>query len=455
MNLQAADRIGRISLLDVLPAAGPVPEPPTDRRFDAALASPPAKRTSPATSPPAESATRKDTPRSDRDDKTAAEPASEADENPDHYPAVTTQSTSQSADEPAQEEDEADDDNELADALVTPLVLLAELPPAAPLEETESPAADEAIAGKQAALLPAAHAAAELSPPARPVDAAATQPEKGVEPADVALTGAAVSAELAATARSQATAAQPAETALPAEISELMEVPAAPDEVEPYALGGRNDSREKSEESSQPAEDRPSSDPLAETRADLSATMAGAASAGEPGTQDLVAAAAASAPAADAPPASSAQNNPATLPVQPQPLARLSPDLLTAAAGRPGRDEAAAPVDSARLLHRVARAFAAAQEVGGEIRLRLSPPELGSLRLEVRVQDGVMVARLETETSAARTALIENLPALRERLAEQGVRIERFDVDLMQRQPGGTPDRQPDQPAQPPAPTPA
>jgi flagellar hook-length control protein FliK len=52
-----------------------------------------------------------------------------------------------------------------------------------------------------------------------------------------------------------------------------------------------------------------------------------------------------------------------------------------------------------------------------------------------------VVARLETENSAAKTALLDNLPALRERLAEQGLRIDRFDVDLMQRQPGGMPDR--------------
>jgi flagellar hook-length control protein FliK len=108
-------------------------------------------------------------------------------------------------------------------------------------------------------------------------------------------------------------------------------------------------------------------------------------------------------------------------------------------------------MDTARLLSRVAKAFSAAQDRDGEVRLRLSPPELGSLRLEVRVQDGAMVAHLHTETDSARTALIDNLPALRDRLAEQGVRIDRFDVDLMQRQPGGSPDqpggRQQDTPA--------
>jgi flagellar hook-length control protein FliK len=98
-------------------------------------------------------------------------------------------------------------------------------------------------------------------------------------------------------------------------------------------------------------------------------------------------------------------------------------------------------VDSARLLTRVIRAFSAAQERDGEVRLRLSPPELGALRLEIRVENGALTARLQTETDSARTAIIDNLPVLRERLAEQGVRIERFDVDLMQRQPGGMPDQ--------------
>lgn len=136
----------------------------------------------------------------------------------------------------------------------------------------------------------------------------------------------------------------------------------------------------------------------------------------------------------------------------PPPRSRLPADVLTQSANGPHR-HTNVEVDATRLLIRVARAFTAAQERDGEIRLRLSPPELGSLRLDVRVQDGVLVARLQTETDAARTAILDNLPALRDRLSEQGVRIERFDVDLMQRQPGGMPDqpggRQQDLPAEP------
>lgn len=87
-------------------------------------------------------------------------------------------------------------------------------------------------------------------------------------------------------------------------------------------------------------------------------------------------------------------------------------------------------VDTARFVSRVARAFRIAQDRGGSLQLRLSPPELGSLRLEVTVHHGGLSARIEAETSAARNALLDNLPALRDRLAEQNLRIERFDVDV-------------------------
>ncbi len=99
-----------------------------------------------------------------------------------------------------------------------------------------------------------------------------------------------------------------------------------------------------------------------------------------------------------------------------------------------GRAHAASPdlprVDAARFVGRVAKAVQTAQERGGLVQLRLSPPELGSLRLELSMQNGVMTAAVETETPAARQILLDHLPALRERLAEQNIRIERFDVDV-------------------------
>jgi flagellar hook-length control protein FliK len=87
-------------------------------------------------------------------------------------------------------------------------------------------------------------------------------------------------------------------------------------------------------------------------------------------------------------------------------------------------------IDTVKFIQRIARAMQTAREAGGEIRLRLSPPELGSMKMEVKVQDGTLVAKVETETAHAQSTLVDNLPALKERLAEQGVRIERFDVDV-------------------------
>jgi flagellar hook-length control protein FliK len=99
-------------------------------------------------------------------------------------------------------------------------------------------------------------------------------------------------------------------------------------------------------------------------------------------------------------------------------------------AAEAGENSGGPRVDTARFVGRVTRAFHFAQERGGTLQLRLSPPELGSLRLELIVKDGVLSANLEAETPAAKQLLLENLPALRERLAEQNVRVERFDVDI-------------------------
>jgi len=139
--------------------------------------------------------------------------------------------------------------------------------------------------------------------------------------------------------------------------------------------------------------------------------------------------------------ASGAGPNSSSAAAAPQSPSRLPQHVLTRSENHRSHNPAPVPVDSARFISRVAKAFLAAQQRDGEVRLRLSPPELGSLRLQVSVQDGVMVARMETETEAARSSLVNNLPTLRERLAEQGIRVERFDIDLMQRPSTGTPDR--------------
>jgi flagellar hook-length control protein FliK len=101
----------------------------------------------------------------------------------------------------------------------------------------------------------------------------------------------------------------------------------------------------------------------------------------------------------------------------------------------PGAEQA----DRVQFVQRVARAFEAAADRGGPIRLRLHPPELGSLRLELSIRRGTVTARIETETETAQRLLLDNLAGLRQRLAEHNLRVERFDVQWTGRSPGDAP----------------
>lgn len=114
------------------------------------------------------------------------------------------------------------------------------------------------------------------------------------------------------------------------------------------------------------------------------------------------------------------------------PLSQIAAGPFAASRGERGSSEEAPRVDVTRFTNRVSGAVKAAQQRGGEIKLRLSPPELGSLQIKLTMSEGVMTASLETETTAAKNLLLDNLPALRERLAEQEIRVDKFDVDVRQ-----------------------
>jgi flagellar hook-length control protein FliK len=108
-------------------------------------------------------------------------------------------------------------------------------------------------------------------------------------------------------------------------------------------------------------------------------------------------------------------------------------------ASAPAGSDNASQVARAQFVQRVERAFAAMGNRDGSVRLKLSPPELGVLKLEIGVHKGVMRARVEAETPAAQSLLLDNLPDLRDRLAQQNIHIQQFDVDLMDRSLGGMP----------------
>ncbi len=83
-----------------------------------------------------------------------------------------------------------------------------------------------------------------------------------------------------------------------------------------------------------------------------------------------------------------------------------------------------------RLVQRVARSFTRMGPDGGQISLRLHPPELGALSVSVRIEGKSMSAHMQTESVAAREVILESLPQLRQRLSEQGFDVQQIQVEL-------------------------
>ena len=73
------------------------------------------------------------------------------------------------------------------------------------------------------------------------------------------------------------------------------------------------------------------------------------------------------------------------------------------------------------LVDRVAEAVESAgrQQSTRPLRIRLDPPELGVLSIEVQTQGGQVSARLQVESSTAQRLLLDHLPQLQDALAQQ------------------------------------
>ncbi|MDB4749321.1 flagellar hook-length control protein FliK [Rubripirellula sp.] len=112
-----------------------------------------------------------------------------------------------------------------------------------------------------------------------------------------------------------------------------------------------------------------------------------------------------------------------------------SVDAATKAANRPAaesRGKKAQTTDTLariKLIQRVSKAFQHLGPEGGVIRLRLAPAEMGSVRVEMRIQQRKVAARVVAETEAASAALREHLPDLRARLESFGMQVEKLEIE--------------------------
>jgi flagellar hook-length control protein FliK len=71
------------------------------------------------------------------------------------------------------------------------------------------------------------------------------------------------------------------------------------------------------------------------------------------------------------------------------------------------------------------------QDGSSPVRIRLHPPELGSLQVTVKIENSQVIAAIEVEHTAAKQVLLENLPKLQASLKEQGITIADFRVEVV------------------------
>jgi hypothetical protein len=87
-------------------------------------------------------------------------------------------------------------------------------------------------------------------------------------------------------------------------------------------------------------------------------------------------------------------------------------------------------LDQADFIDRVSSALRLSSGTSRHLQVGLRPPELGPMRVEVALHDGVLTARLEVQSAAAQKAVLESMPLLREALAQNGTVIDHIDVQL-------------------------
>jgi len=91
----------------------------------------------------------------------------------------------------------------------------------------------------------------------------------------------------------------------------------------------------------------------------------------------------------------------------------------------------------AQNVSRVARGLSGAvHQHGGTVTLRMHPPELGFVRVEMQMNQGVVRAQLTAETDAVRSLLQHQVGHLREALHSHGLTVEQLDVRTLDPNPG-------------------
>ncbi|MEO0483594.1 MAG: flagellar hook-length control protein FliK [Planctomycetota bacterium] len=107
--------------------------------------------------------------------------------------------------------------------------------------------------------------------------------------------------------------------------------------------------------------------------------------------------------------------------------ARQTPTSAPAPTAKPQQPGAA--------VDQVARGMTGLLKNGGTMTLKLTPHELGELRVQVELREGVVSARFRAEQASARELLNGHLDTLRSALEARGVRVDRLEVEAFREAP--------------------
>jgi len=118
--------------------------------------------------------------------------------------------------------------------------------------------------------------------------------------------------------------------------------------------------------------------------------------------------------------------------VQIDPLSAITSTTARSSTETPAAVQARPVLDITRsdMSQKLSSFIQQASESGKAMRIRLDPPELGSLQIEVGRVSGQLIARIEVDNPQARALVFEQLQLLRDSLQQQGLRVDRLEVEL-------------------------
>lgn len=83
------------------------------------------------------------------------------------------------------------------------------------------------------------------------------------------------------------------------------------------------------------------------------------------------------------------------------------------------------------VVNQVARQISLSLHRGeNNIRLQLKPPQLGAIQIDMHMKDSVLKIGMTTENNSVKEFLVSSIQELRDSLVQQGVKLEKLDVQV-------------------------